>query len=78
MSKVLGSDPGATGGRAAVMEGEELARNLGRVFQIFCRAQEDWATEHNPGQSTSGMAKDAGCSASIGQEAASLRPTAAV
>lgn len=63
MSKAVGSDLGATCAGAAVMEGDELARNLERVFQIFCHAQEDWAIKHDPGLSTSGTEKDADCSA---------------
>ena len=63
MSKVIGSDPGAPGTCVAVMEGGELARKLERVFQIFCRAQEDWAVEHDPGRSTGDLEPDGDCSA---------------
>ena len=62
MSKVIGFDPDTTGVCVAVMEDGELARKLQRVFQIFCRAQEAWAVEHDPRQSTGGMERNAGCS----------------
>jgi hypothetical protein len=63
MGTVIGSEPGTTNARVSVMEGEELARKLERVFQIFCRAQEDWAMTHAPEQSAGDMEKDADCPA---------------
>ena len=63
MSTVIESDPGTINAYGTVMEGDELARKLERVFQIFCRAQEDWAMTHDPGQSAGDMEKDVGCSA---------------
>jgi hypothetical protein len=61
MSKVSGTDPGSVNACVAVMEDRELARNLERVFRIFCRAQEDWAVKHDSGHSTGDMDTDADC-----------------
>jgi len=63
MSRAIESDPGTTCTGVDVMEGGELARNLERVFQIFCHAQEDWAMKHDSGQPADGMEKDADCPA---------------
>ena len=37
---------------------EEQARKLERVFQIFARAQEDWAFSHNLGESAGDIERD--------------------
>ncbi len=63
MSTVIESYPGTINACSTVTEGDELARKLEKVFQIFRRAQEDWAMKHDPGQSAGGMEKDSGCSA---------------
>jgi hypothetical protein len=37
---------------------EEQARRLERVFQIFARAQEDWAVAQDQGNSTGDVERD--------------------
>jgi hypothetical protein len=63
MSTVVGSGPDTINACGTVIEGEKLTRKLEKVFEIFCRAQEDWAMTHDPGQSPGGMETDADCSA---------------
>ena len=55
----------------ACMEKEQV-RKLERVFQIFARAQEDWAMAHDLCKSTGDRGKDIGASAYGVQEAARL------
>jgi len=42
---------------------EDLSRKLERVFEIFARAQEDWAMAHDPNTPTGDMETGLGVSA---------------